>query len=89
MSESIDNIARAQPLVMRILVRRMVYRHPRVWGGVCAAAGLWVTVMGVILVSYRFWWGAAVIAVGALELWVAYRLLFVSSTSRPAPGHQA
>ena len=75
MSASSESVARAQPLVMRILVRPVVYRHPRVWGGVCAAAGLWVFVLGVILCSYRFWWGAALIAVGALELWIAYRLL--------------
>jgi hypothetical protein len=82
MSESINSIARAQPLVMRILVRRMVYRHPRAWAGICATAGLWVSVMGVILLSYRFWWGAAVLAVGALELWIAYRLLHVARPAR-------
>ena len=75
MSASSESVARAQPLVMRILVRPVVYRHPRIWGGVCSAAGLWVFVLGVILCSYRFWWGAALIAVGALELWIAYRLL--------------
>jgi signal transduction histidine kinase len=75
MSETDLLAARAQPLVMRILVRPLVYRHPRAWGGVCAAAGLWVFVLGIILCAYHFWWGAAVIAVGALELWIAYRLL--------------
>src|SRR6516165_8179618 len=75
MSASSENVAGAQPLVMRILVRPSVYRHPRAWGGVCLAAGLWVFVLGVILCSYRFWWGAALTAVGALELWIAYRLL--------------
>jgi hypothetical protein len=78
MNASSESVARAQPLVMRILVRRFVYRHPRAWGGVCSAAGLWVFVLGVILCSYRFWWGAALIAVGALELWIAYRLLHVA-----------
>jgi signal transduction histidine kinase len=75
MSASSENFARAQPLVMRILVHPLVYRHPRTWGGVCAAAGLWVFVLGIILCAYRFWWGAALIAVGALELWIAYHLL--------------
>jgi signal transduction histidine kinase len=74
-SASSESVARAQPLVMRILVRPFVYRHPRAWGGVCSAAGLWVFVLGLILCAYRFWWGAALIAVGALELWIAYRLL--------------
>jgi signal transduction histidine kinase len=74
-SATSESVARAQPLVMRILVRPSVYRHPRVWGSVCSVAGLWVFLLGVILCSYRFWWGAALIAVGALELWIAYRLL--------------
>ena len=81
MSASSENVAGAQPLVMRILVRPFVYRHPRAWGGVCSAAGLWVFVLGVILFSYRFWWGAALMAVGGLELWIAYRLLHVRRTS--------
>ena len=74
-SASSESVARAQPLAMRILVRPSVYRHPRAWGSVCSVAGLWVFVLGIILCSNRFWWGAALIAVGALELWIAYRLL--------------
>ena len=64
-----------EPLMMRILVRPAAYRHRKVWGSACVAAGLWLVVLGVILCSFAFWWGAALIAVGALELWVAYRLL--------------
>jgi signal transduction histidine kinase len=75
MSASSESVARAQPWVMRMLVRPVVYRHPRAWGSVCSVAGLWVFVLGIILCSYRFWWGAALVAVGALELWIAYRLL--------------
>ena len=78
MNASSAGVARTQPLAMRILVRRFVYRHPKIWGAVCSAAGLWVFALGVILCSYRFWWGAALIAVGALELWIAFRLLHVA-----------
>jgi signal transduction histidine kinase len=70
-----DDATLRRPLVMRILVRPAAYRHPRAYGGVCLAAGLWVLFLGVILCAYGFWWGAALIAVGALELWVAYHLL--------------
>jgi signal transduction histidine kinase len=70
-----DDATVRRPLVMRILVRPAAYRHPRAYGGVCLAAGLWVLFLGVILCAYGFWWGAALIAVGALELWVAYHLL--------------
>src|ERR1700734_4289049 len=70
-----DDTPPRRPLIMRILVRPAAYRHPRAYGGVCLAAGLWVLFLGVILCAYGFWWGAALIAVGALELWVAYHLL--------------
>jgi signal transduction histidine kinase len=70
-----DDVIPAQPLLMRILVRRYVYRHPRAWGSVCLAAGSWLVILGTILCVYGFWWGAGLIAVGALELWIAYRLL--------------
>jgi signal transduction histidine kinase len=70
-----DDATPRRSLIMRILVRPAAYRHPRAYGGVCAAAGLWVFFLGVILCAYGFWWGALLIAVGALELWVAYHLL--------------
>jgi hypothetical protein len=67
--------ASAQPLIMRILIRPVVYRHPRAWGGVCLAAGLWVLSLGIILCAYSYWWGALLIATGTLETWIAWRLL--------------
>jgi signal transduction histidine kinase len=70
-----DGATPRRPVIMRILVRPAAYRHPRAYGGACLAAGLWVFVLGVILCSYGFWWGALLIAVGALELWIAYHLL--------------
>jgi hypothetical protein len=70
-----DNVTPRQPLIMRTLVRPFVYRHPKAWGGVCLAAGTWVFVLGVILCAYGFWWGASLVTVAALELWIAYRLL--------------
>jgi signal transduction histidine kinase len=70
-----DNVAPKRPLIMRFLVRPAAYRHPRAYGGACLAAGLWLFVLGVILCSYGFWWGAALIAVAVLELWIAFHLL--------------
>jgi signal transduction histidine kinase len=70
-----DNAMPPEPLIMRILIRPSAYRHPKAWGRACLAAGLWLFALAVILVSYRFWWGAALIVVAALELWIAYRLL--------------
>jgi signal transduction histidine kinase len=70
-----DTVTPSEPLIMRILVRPSAYRHPKAWGGVCLAVGFWLFILGVILCSYGFWWGALVIAVAALELWIAYHLL--------------
>jgi signal transduction histidine kinase len=70
-----DNVTPPEPWIMRILIRPSAYRHPKAWGRACLAAGLWLIVLGVILCSFGFWWGAALIAVAALELWIAYRLL--------------
>lgn len=71
-----DNVPSPQPLIMRILVRKFVYRHhPKAWAGLGFAAGTWLLILGVILCAVGFWWGAALIAVAALELWVAFRLV--------------
>ena len=75
MRASGDSGTRREPLLMRILVRPKAYRHPKFWGGMCLGAGLWLVILGVILCSYGFWWGAGLIAVGALELWMAHHLL--------------
>ncbi len=86
MSASTDNIARSQPLAMRILIRPVVYRHPKAWGGVCLAAGLWLVFLGLAMLavgsSWRagFWWGPPLIAVGALETWIAIWLLHVAQS---------
>jgi len=69
------NVTSSRPLILRILVRPYAYRHPRLFGGACLAAGLWLVLLGVILCSYGFWWGALLIGIGGLELWVAYHLL--------------
>jgi signal transduction histidine kinase len=75
-----DNVPSSRPLIMRILVRPSAYRHPKAWGGACMAAGLWLLILGAILCSAGYWWGGLLIAVAALELWIAYRLL-----SAPVP----
>jgi signal transduction histidine kinase len=75
MRASDDTVIRPEPWLMRILVRPSAYRHRKAWGGVCLAVGLWLVILGTILCSYGFWWGVGLIAVAALELWVAYRLL--------------
>ena len=64
-----------EPLIMRILIRRFLYRHPRAWGGAYLAAGCVHILLGIILSAYKYWWGAGLVAVGALELSAAHQLL--------------
>jgi signal transduction histidine kinase len=70
-----DDLAPPEPLLMRILVRKFVYRHPKAWAGLQSAVAIWLIILGAILCSYGFWWGALLIAVAALQLWISYRLL--------------
>jgi hypothetical protein len=74
------NVTPSQPLIMRILVRPFVYRHPKAWGGVELAAGTWVLLLGLLLCGYGFWWGAALIAVATLQLWIGRRLLHATQS---------
>lgn len=67
--------ADARSLLTRILVRRFLYRRPKIWGGGYLVAGVVHVLLGLLLAAYGFWWGTGLIAVGALELFVAQRLL--------------
>jgi signal transduction histidine kinase len=77
-----DNVPLARPWLARILIRRYAYRHPRAFGGVSLVGGCLVFLLGGILCIYGFWWGAAVIAIAVLELWVAYQLLIAPLPQR-------
>ena len=61
-------------LIMRILIRRFLYRHPRFWAGAYLTAGGSHVFLGVVLTADGYRWAPGLIAVGALELWVAYQL---------------
>jgi signal transduction histidine kinase len=84
-----DNAAPPEPLIMRFLLKPAAYRHPKAWGGACLAAGVWLLFLGVILCFYGFWWGAALLAVAALEFWIAYRLLVAPLPQRVRELEQA
>lgn len=69
-------------LINRILIKRFLYRRPGFWGGLYLTAGSVHVILGLILSAYGFWWAPALIAVGAVELWVAYQLLSALTESR-------
>ncbi len=68
-----ENVTRS--LIMKLPAGAFVYRHPKAWGSMYLAVGTWLVILGAILCGYSYWWGSALIAVGALELWIAYHLL--------------
>ena len=51
------------------------YRHPRTCASVKSAVGIWLVILGGILCSFGYWWGASLFVVAALPFWVAYQLL--------------
>ena len=69
-------------LVTRILVKRFLYRHPKAWGGAYLTAGCVHVFLGLIMSAYGYRWAPALIAVGCLELWVAYQLISALADSR-------
>jgi hypothetical protein len=50
------------------------YRHPYISTGVRVAAGTWNLLLGIILLSHGYRWGAALFAVSALVFGAAYML---------------
>src|ERR1700691_3814407 len=50
------------------------YRHPYISTGVRITAGTWNLLLGIILLSHGYRWGAALFAVSALVFWAAYIL---------------
>jgi len=71
-----------QSLITRMLVKRFLYRHPKAWGGMYLAAGGVHVFLGLVMSAYGYRWAPGLIAVGVLELWVAYKLLSALADSR-------
>ncbi len=68
-----ENVTRS--LITKLPAGPFIYRHPKACGRMYLPVGAWLVILGAILCGYGYWWGAALIAVGALELWIAYHLL--------------
>ncbi len=49
-------------------------RHPRLIIRVRVAIGIWLLVVGAILVGERYWWGVLIFAPAALDFYLAYRM---------------
>jgi hypothetical protein len=80
-----ENSAPSQSVLMRLLVPSWEYRHLRVWAGVRFAVGIWLVLLGSILLAYGYRWGALLLVPAALLFWVGYLDVTVarSAPSRP------
>ena len=56
-------------------MRRYAYRHSTAFGTMYLVGGSWFLVLGAILSTSGHWWGALLMALGGIELWLAHHLL--------------
>jgi hypothetical protein len=71
MQTSNANTAHSRSVIMGILVRSWEYSYPAATAGARAAIGILVILIGITLCAAGFWWGALLIAIGALTMMVA------------------
>ncbi len=69
-----DNFPSSRSVLMRFLVRSWEYRHPRAWAVFRFACGVWNLFLGVLLLSYGYWFGWVPLAGSVLVFWTVYRL---------------
>ncbi len=70
------------------LVSRFEYRHPRFFGGVRMAAGVWLLILTAILYGYDRggWWRALLIPAAGGHLYFAYLLYRLPRAASAGPG---
>lgn len=78
LAESADLVMSAFFIWWREVTRqprwRWERRHWRLIARMRVAIGIWLLVLGAILLSYGYWWGLVMVAPAALHFYLAYRL---------------
>ncbi len=69
-----DDVTPPRSVLMRFLVRSWEYRHPRAWAIFRFTAGVWNLILGVLLLSYSYWFGLVPLLGSVLIFWTVYRL---------------
>jgi hypothetical protein len=54
------------------------YRYARPIAAVHFVVGTWLVILGLILCSYGYFWGAALLLATVLHFWVGYRLMLTA-----------
>jgi hypothetical protein len=55
-----------------------VYRYARAVATVHFVVGTWLVILGLILCSYGYFWGAALLLATVLHYWLGYRLMLAA-----------
>ena len=71
MNTATVHATRTQSALMKFPGGRFGYLYPRSTGAAEIVAGVWLVFLGILLLSQGYWWAAALLAVAALEFWVA------------------
>jgi len=71
MNTATVHATRTQSILMKFPGGRFGYRYPRSLGAAEIVVGVWLVFLGILLLSQGYWWAVALLAVAALEFWVA------------------
>lgn len=63
-----------RPILERFLIRPGEYRHPRFWLAFRLFGGVWNAFLGVVLLSYGYWFGLLPLAASPVIFWSAHRM---------------
>jgi hypothetical protein len=65
----------SRPRLEKILIwLKFEYRYARAFAAMRFGAASWHAVLGAVLCSYGYYWGAALLPVAVLEVWAGHRL---------------
>jgi len=69
----------SRPRLERIVIwYSFVYRYARAFATVHFVVGTWLVILGLILCSYGYFWGAALLLATVLHFWIGYRLMLAA-----------
>jgi hypothetical protein len=75
---ALDDNFHSRPLILKIMFRSWDYRFPRTIAGIRYVSGAWLLFLGALLLTYGFYWGAALIVAALANVAVGTLLLSVA-----------
>jgi hypothetical protein len=81
---ALDDNFHSRPLILKILFRSWDYHFPRTIAGIRYVSAAWLFFLGTLLLTYGYYWGAAIIAAALAHVAFATLLLAVA-TPHPRP----